>query len=157
MPLPGEILGILSFYRTLYFKALLNTRHMFRFSVFYFLLTIALLGLEIFIGACVHDRIIRPYGGDFLVVILLYCLVRSFWDLPILLTAVSVLIFSYLVEIAQYFRLADRLGFKRHSLACVLLGSYFSLTDIISYTLGILLVIGLETWIKKGRLRLYNH
>jgi hypothetical protein len=130
---------------------------MFRFSVFYFLLTIALLGLEIFIGACMHDNIIRPYGGDFLVVILLYCLVRSFWDLPILLTAVSVLIFSYLVETSQYFRLADRLGFKGPSLARILLGSYFTWTDIISYTLGILSVIGMETWIRRGRLRLYNH
>jgi hypothetical protein len=130
---------------------------MFRFHICYFLLSLTLLGLEIFIGAYMHDSIIRPYGGDFLVVILLYCLVRSFWDLPVLLTAVSVLIFSYLVETSQYFRLVDRLGFKRPSLARILLGSYFSWTDIVSYTLGILSVIGLETLIRRGRLHLYNY
>lgn len=130
---------------------------MFRFHVFYFLLSMALLGLEVFIGGYMHDSIIRPYGGDFLVVILLYCLIRSFWDLPVVLTAVSVLLFSYLVETSQYFRLADHLGFKRPSLARILLGSYFTWTDILSYTLGILPVVGVETWIKKGHLRLYNH
>lgn len=123
---------------------------MFRFHIIYFLLSLALLMLEIFIGARLHDSIIRPYGGDFLVVILLYCLVRSFWDLPIFATAISVLIFSYLVEISQYFRLADHLGFKGPSLMRVLLGSYFTWTDILSYTLGILTVVGVEKLIRKN-------
>jgi hypothetical protein len=130
---------------------------MFRFHIIYFLLSIALLALEIFIGARMHDSIIRPYGGDFLVVILLYCLVRSFWDLPILSTAVSVLLFSYLVEISQYFRLADHLGFKGPSLARVILGSYFTWTDILSYTLGILTVIGVEVVIRRGAKREKGH
>jgi hypothetical protein len=47
---------------------------MFRFNLRYALLSVLLLGIEIFIGACLHDSIIRPYGGDFLVVILLYCM-----------------------------------------------------------------------------------
>jgi len=106
-----------------------------------------LLGAEIFIGAYMHDDIIRPYGGDFLVVILLYCLVRSCCDLPVLYTAGSVLLFSYLIETTQYFRLADRLGLKGNSLARIVLGSYFTWTDIFSYTLGILTVVGLERWI----------
>ena len=129
---------------------------MFRFNVYYFLLTIMLLALEIFIAARMHDSFIRPYGGDFLVVILLYCLVRSFWDLSILVTAVSVLLFSYLIETSQYFRLADRLGIKGHSVTRILLGSYFSWTDIIAYTLGILSVAGLERSIRGGNISWYN-
>lgn len=129
---------------------------MLRFNGYYFLLTILLLGLEIFIAACMHDSIIRPYGGDFLVVILLYCLVRSFWDLSILVTGVSVLLFSYLIETSQYFRLADRLGIKGPSLARILLGSYFSWTDILAYTLGILSVAGLERSIRGSNMRWYN-
>jgi len=117
---------------------------MFRYHFGYFLYSLLLLGIEIFIGVCMHDQIIRPYGGDFLVVILLYCLVRSFWDSPVIVTAVSVLLFSYLVEISQYFRLADHLGLGRHSLARILLGSSFSWTDMFMYTLGIALVMGVE-------------
>jgi Protein of unknown function (DUF2809) len=117
---------------------------MLRFHIRYFILTIMLLGVEIGIGAYVHDTLIRPYGGDFLVVILLYCLVRSGVDFPIGPTAAAVLIFAYLVEIGQYFGLAGRLGFKGHSLGRILLGSYFSWSDMIAYTLGILLVLLLE-------------
>jgi hypothetical protein len=126
---------------------------MIRFNIRYFLPGIFLLGVEIFIAARMHDNIIRPYGGDFLVVILLYCLVRSFLDLPVFPTAVSVLLFSYLVETSQYFKLADHLGLKEHSLARVLIGSYFTWVDILSYTLGILLVGGLEGLLNGGRCR----
>ena len=125
----------------------------FRFRGWYFLFSLLLLGVEIFIGVYMHDRIIRPYGGDFLVVIWLYCLVRSFWDLPVPVTAVSVLLFSYLVETSQYFHLADRLGFKGHSLMRVILGSYFTWTDILSYTLGILFVLVVEGMIRRRSVR----
>jgi hypothetical protein len=128
------------------------TKRIFRFQGRYFLLSVMLLGLEIFIGSCLHDPIIRPYGGDFLVVILLYCLVRSCGDFPILPTAISVLLFAYLVETGQYFGLADRLGFKGHSLGRVLLGSYFTWVDIVAYTLGILLVLGLERVVRGANL-----
>lgn len=124
---------------------------MFRFHAGYFLLSILLLGIEIFIGVCMQDPVIRPYGGDFLVVILLYCLVRSFLNAPVMLTAVSVLLFSYVVEISQYFRLADHLGLKGHSLGRILLGSYFSWTDMLVYTLGIICVTGLERTIGGDR------
>ena len=121
---------------------------MFRFRLPYFLISLFLLGLEIVIAAWLHDAIIRPYGGDYLVVILLYCLVRSVCDLPILPTAVAVLIFSYLVEISQYYHLADHLGLGAHSVARILLGSYFTWTDILAYTLGILTVLGVERIIR---------
>jgi hypothetical protein len=117
---------------------------MFRFKLSYFLLTLGLTGVEIFIGACMHDAVIRPYGGDLLVVILLYCLVRSFWNVPVVPLSLGVLVFSYLEETGQYFHLADRLGFTRPSLVRVLIGTYFTWTDMLSYTLGIGLVLGAE-------------
>jgi len=126
----------------LYFKALLNT--MIRFHFIYFLLTLLLLEVEIFIGACMHDAVIRPYGGDLLVVVLLYCLVRSFWELPAVPLSLSILVFSYLVETGQYFHLADRLGFTRPSLMRTLIGTYFTWMDILSYTLGIGAVLAVE-------------
>ncbi len=123
---------------------------MFRFNRHYFLFSLLLLLVEIFIGVKMHDTLIRPYGGDFLVVIWLYCLVRSFWVLPALPTALGVLLFAYGVEASQYFRLADRLGFRGPSLMRVLLGSYFSWTDMFCYTLGILTVISMEGLIWKN-------
>jgi hypothetical protein len=117
---------------------------MIRFHPTYFLLTLLLIGVEIFIGACMHDAVIRPYGGDLLVVVLLYCAIRSFWELPVVPLSLSVLAFSYLVETGQYFHLADHLGFTRPSLMRTLIGTYFTWVDMLSYTLGIGLVLGAE-------------
>jgi hypothetical protein len=121
-----------------------------RFHRNYFLLSLLLLGAEVYIGACLHDGITRVNGGDYLVVIWLYCLVRSCFDTPVTPTALAVLVFAYIVEITQYFRLADHLGFGAHSLARVLVGSYFSWLDMLAYTLGIVSVLGIEAIIKKS-------
>lgn len=116
---------------------------MFRLHKTYLFLSILLLIIEVLIAAYVNDSIIRPYVGDYLVVILLYCLVRSFLNTPVVPTAIAVLLFSYLVEITQYFRLADMLGVKSRVLR-IMMGSYFTWNDIICYTLGIVSVIACE-------------
>jgi DNA integrity scanning protein DisA with diadenylate cyclase activity len=115
-----------------------------KFNINYFIAAMLLLLIEILIGSFMHDALIRPYGGDFLVVILLYCLVKSISDTPLIKTAISVLLFSYLVEIAQYFHLAAILGLQHSRIALLLLGSSFSFTDILCYTFGIALVIAIE-------------
>ena len=117
---------------------------MLRFNKSYFLLALSLLGIEAYIGIYMPDTIIRPYGGDFLVVILLYCLVKSFINSPVLLTAAWVLVFAYTIEISQYFHMVSILGLQRFKLATLLLGTSFSFIDLLTYTLGILLVIIVE-------------
>ena len=117
---------------------------MFRFHKLYFLSALLLFVIEFIIGADVHDAVIRPYGGDFLVVILLYCLIKSFVNAPAFKTACSVLLFAYLVEISQYFHLVNLLGLQNSKIAKILLGTFFSFTDLLAYTLGILLVIIIE-------------
>lgn len=114
------------------------------FNKSYFLLAMLLLLIEVLIGFYMHDAVIRPYGGDFLVVILLYCLVKNFVNTPVVLTACSVLIFAYSIEISQYFHLVRLLGLQHSKVANLLLGNFFSLTDLLAYTLGILLVIVVE-------------
>jgi DNA integrity scanning protein DisA with diadenylate cyclase activity len=103
-----------------------------------------LLVTEFLIGIYVHDDIIRPYGGDFLVVILLYCFVKSFLNTPIFKTAGCVLLFSYMVEASQYFHLTDLLSLQHSKIAKIILGTSFSFTDLLAYTLGILLVLLVE-------------
>jgi hypothetical protein len=48
------------------------------FNKTYSLLALTFFTTEVLIGTYMHDAIIRPYGGDFLVVILIYCIVKSF-------------------------------------------------------------------------------
>jgi hypothetical protein len=152
---PPPILAPLSwkfafFSFTLYFKVLSNhkvmprSRHIFSFHKGYFWLSVLLFIIEVLIARYLHDEFIRPIGGDYLVVILLYGLVRSFTDLPVGLTAGCVLLFAYVIETTQYFHLADRLGFTQPSLMRTVLGSYFSWGDMLAYTLGIGTILLLE-------------
>jgi hypothetical protein len=110
----------------------------------YLLLATLVFVTEIFIGLYMHDTIIRPDGGDFLEVILLYCLVKSFFDTPVLPTAVYVLFFAYAVEVSQYFHLVKWLGLQNSKTARILLGTTFSFIDLLCYTAGILLVVVTE-------------
>lgn len=83
-----------------------------------------------------HTGFIRPFLGDYLVVILLYHLVKSARDIPTLKLAFGVFVFACLVETAQYFQLGDVLGFPRGSVMSILIGTSFSWADIQMYLLG---------------------
>ncbi|MEX8549147.1 MAG: DUF2809 domain-containing protein [Mucilaginibacter sp.] len=91
-----------------------------------------------------HDALIRPYGGDFLVVILLYCLIKSFSNLRVWTAAIGVLLFSYLVETLQFFHIVNLLGFEKSRIACIIIGTSFTWSDLVAYTLGILVVLAAE-------------
>jgi len=117
---------------------------MLKFHIGYFIAAFLLFIVEIIVAIYLHDSLIRPYGGDFLVVILIYCFVRSFFNLPVLPTAAGVLLFAYAVEISQYFHLVRVLGLQNSRLAKILLGTSFSFMDMAVYTLGIVLVIVIE-------------
>ena len=110
----------------------------------YLLLAILLLLLEIIIGAHVHDQFIRPYAGDFLVTIFLYCLAQSAVRRPVVPVLTAVLLLSYLIEISQHFHLVARLGLAHSHLARIVLGSAFSWVDMLAYTLGALFILVVE-------------
>jgi len=116
----------------------------FRFNRKYFIWTVLLFLTEVLIAAYVHDRIIRPYVGDFLVVILMYCFFRSFLHIQPLPLAVGVLLFAYLIEFLQYVNLADRLGLSASGIARIVIGSSFAWMDMVAYTLGFIAILFLE-------------
>ena len=110
---------------------------MFRFSIRYFTYAIILFLVEVFIGFYMSDAYIRPYGGDFLVVILLYCLVKSFVNTPTLPTASYVLVIAYAIEISQYFHLISLLGLQNASWARMVLACAGSANASVARTVAI--------------------
>jgi hypothetical protein len=70
--------------------------------------------------------------------------VRAFFKTPVMATCVGVLLFSYIVEITQYFNLVYVLGWGNSRTARILMGTHFSFIDLLAYTLGIGLVILIE-------------
>lgn len=110
----------------------------------YFALTLLLFIIEVLIGAYLHDAVVRPFVGDFLVVILVYCFVKSFFSIRVWPAAIGSLLFAYLVEFGQYLNILEWLGWERNKLARLLMGTFFTWTDMLMYTLGIALVIVVE-------------
>jgi hypothetical protein len=114
------------------------------FNLRFFLFTIALLVIEVLIALYVRDKFIRPYVGDFLVVILIYCAVKTFFKIAPLPLAAGVLLFSCVIETLQYFNIVSRLGLENNQVAKTIIGYGFEWWDILAYTLGVATVLLLE-------------
>lgn len=125
---------------------------MLRFNKFYFQAALWLLGIEIIIALNVHDSFIRPFGGDVLVVILLYCLIKSFVNFSNYKAALGVLLFAFTIETAQYFHIVDVLGLGRYAVARMIIGTTFAWTDLLAYVLGIIIVLITERLAKSMQL-----
>lgn len=117
---------------------------MFTFRKKHFLIALILFMVELYIVLDVRDAFVRPYLGDFLVVILQYCFFRAFLNRRILSIAMGVLLFSYFIEITQYYGLIYSLGWEHSFLAHMVLGSTFKWLDMLAYTLGIAVVVIFE-------------
>jgi Protein of unknown function (DUF2809) len=118
-----------------------------RFSSYYFFGFVLLFLTELYIAIYMHDDFIRPYVGDALVVILLYTIVRAFLKVGILPTAIGVLIFSFGVEILQYFKIVEILGLGSSAIARTVIGTTFSWEDLICYSIGVVMVLWFEKFL----------
>ncbi|HIK07967.1 MAG TPA: DUF2809 domain-containing protein [Trichormus sp. M33_DOE_039] len=117
---------------------------MFTFNSKYFYFTLILFLIEVCIAVFVDDKFIRPFIGDVLVVILIYCFVKAFWKINSSIVAVSVFAFACIIEILQYFKFVNYLGLQKYKVMVVILGSTFDWKDILAYAIGTIIVMCLE-------------
>jgi uncharacterized membrane protein YfcA len=122
----------------------------FTFHKNYFLATVLLFLVEVAIALWVRDRFIRPYFGDFLVVILIYCFLKSFRNIEPWKAWLAVLLFSFAIEIGQYFQLVKLLGLDHSEVARTVIGTGFAWEDLAAYTLGVAAVLGFEYWRRRA-------
>lgn len=106
------------------------------FEPTYFSLAILFLVVEILIALYVKDDFVRPYLGDVLVVILIYCFLKAFWRITVINAILLVLAFSFFIEFSQYLNLVKALGLEGSTLANVVLGTSFSWGDLGMYLTG---------------------
>ncbi len=117
---------------------------MFKFNLKYLFIAFLIFIVEVLIALFINDRFIRPYLGDVLVVVLIYCFAKAFLNLPAIKLALGVLVFSFAIEILQYFNMVEILGLGHSKLARIVIGTSFAWEDFLAYSAGILLVIILE-------------
>ncbi len=101
----------------------------------YAALFVLLTAAEVLIGVFVHDSLVRPYVGDVIVVVVIYCFVRIFIPEKVRLLPLYVFIFSAAVELMQGLQIADRLGITSPVLRTIV-GTVCDPTDIICYAVG---------------------
>ncbi|HEX9960237.1 MAG TPA: DUF2809 domain-containing protein [Pyrinomonadaceae bacterium] len=122
----------------------------FAFNVKYFLLTALLLAVEICIALFVKDSFVRPFVGDALVVILIYCFLRIFLKVSYWKAALGVFAFACLIEILQYFDYAALLGLENNRVLSVMLGRTFEWMDFVAYLAGFLSIILIENFLQSN-------
>lgn len=125
---------------------------MLKFSKTYFGLTILLFVVEVLIALFLHDNFVRPYVGDVLVVMLIYCFVKSFLDVPEFVLAIGVLLFVFAIEFLQYIKIVHVLGLEKSELMRTVLGTSFAWLDLLAYVVGIGIVLAAEKYIWQKQL-----
>lgn len=117
---------------------------MLQFNKTYFAFTVLLFLVETLIALFLHDTFIRPYFGDVLIVILIYCFLKSFLNLSVWTTAIIVFCFSFCVEFTQHLDLIGKLGLQDSGIAKAILGNSFAWLDLFAYVTGIFSIIIIE-------------
>lgn len=125
---------------------LIFNKHYFGFAVLIFI-------IEVMIALFVNDNFVRPYLGDILVVILIYCFIKSFLKLPVLNVAVFVLLFSFTIEFLQFLNIVEKLHLEKSKIARTVIGTSFSWIDLLTYIIGISIVILIEKYWQKKNLK----
>ena len=123
---------------------------MLTFNKNYFAFAVLIFFIEILITLFIHDDFIRPYLGDVLVVILMYCFLKSFLKLPVLNVALFVLIICFTIEFLQFLNIVEKLSLENSQIVKTVIGTSFSWIDLLTYIAGITIIIITEKyWLKK--------
>lgn len=113
-----------------------------KFNLIYFLVSLFVFIIEVLIATLFSNIFfVRAYLGDVLVVMLLFTLVKSFIIIKNNQNLIlGIFLFSCLVEWAQYFHIAEKLGLQPGSIMYIIVGNSFSWIDIVCYAAGCLLL-----------------
>lgn len=119
------------------------------FNKHYFALAVLLFITEVLIALYVTNNFVRSYFGDVLVVILIYCFVKSFMNLPVLPLTAAVLLFAFTIEFLQYLKIVEILGLQNSALARTVIGTSFAWLDILCYIAGVVVVLIVEFLLRR--------
>ena len=112
-----------------------------RVRIFFVISTLLLFIIEVLIALFVNDSIIRPYIGDVLVTMLIYCFIRIIIPSGQKWLPLYVFLFSCLIEFLQYLRFVELVGLSDNVYARTIIGTSFSWIDIICYGIGCLVCL----------------
>lgn len=115
-----------------------------KFSKAYFFWFLILFIIEACIAFFIKEGFIRHTFGDILVVIMLYCLIKSFVKAKPIYIAITVLIVSFGIEFLQLTHILQWLHIENNKALKLILGSTFDINDLLAYLFGIIVVLLIE-------------
>ncbi|MBO7395353.1 MAG: DUF2809 domain-containing protein [Ruminococcus sp.] len=103
----------------------------------YIVIFVVLVGVEVLIALTQHDNFIRYYGGDIIVMWVLYCLVQAVLGGKNnhYIVNFALLVFAFAVEFIQGWGFVDKFGIESPFLR-TLIGTSFAVEDLWSYAAG---------------------
>lgn len=120
-----------------------------QFNLRYFLLMLFVLFIEIAIALFVRDNFVRPYVGDIIAIWFVYYFLRAFLKIKPIYLAIFTLIFSFIIEIGQYFKLIHLIGLEKYQWVKIVFGTSFSWLDLLCYIIGFLFLFLLDKDLRK--------
>ncbi|HBB34871.1 MAG TPA: DUF2809 domain-containing protein [Cyanobacteria bacterium UBA8803] len=118
-----------------------RARKLLRFNSHSFILFLIIFVIEVIIAIFFRDRWIRPLLGDVLVVMAIAYFIHAFFGIRLQKIAISTLIFAYFIELLQFLKIIDFLGWRDSQLAHLTIGSTFDWRDLVAYTIGVAIII----------------
>ncbi|PJZ56958.1 DUF2809 domain-containing protein [Leptospira barantonii] len=105
-----------------------------------------------FLGLCFlilqffgFNRFIRGFIGDVVVVMLLYVFFKSIADFDPVKLSIFIIVFSFSVEVFQYFKMLRLFGFEETRSTKIIFGSVFDWMDLLAYLIGVFLIFYFDT------------
>lgn len=115
-----------------------------KFKPYYFAAFYILILIEIAIALLLKSGFIRHTFGDFLATILLYCFIKSFIKMKSVAVAVIVLVIAYVIEFLQLYNVLVYLNLRDNKFVATVLGTSFSIEDLIAYSLGAITILAID-------------
>jgi hypothetical protein len=116
---------------------------MIKFDKTYFILFLALFVLEVFI-ANYATGFIRHTVGDYFAAMLVYTFLKSIFKIAVQKAALSAFVISFVIEFLQLSNLQNSFPEAYEKTLKIILGTSFSIGDLIAYTFGIISIVFIE-------------
>lgn len=124
---------------------------MIKFNKIYFTLFLVIFLIEILI-ARYATGFLRHTIGDYLAVMFVYTFIKSFFKIAIDKVVLITFAISFIIEFLQLSDLQNHFPKEYSQIFKIVLGTSFSIGDLVAYTLGIVTIVLVEKYLKRSKI-----
>ena len=124
---------------------------MIKFNKIYFLLFLVIFLIEILI-AKYATGFLRHTIGDYLAVMFVYTFIKSIFKISTEKAVLITFTISFIIEFLQLSDLQNYFPKEYSQIFKIVLGTSFSIGDLVAYTLGIVTIVLVEGYLKRSKI-----